>query len=54
MLPQDMKLTGHAGLWKEMPIHVKSISSDAGRAQLLYGWLHVTGMDEMNEIKGIW
>jgi hypothetical protein len=54
MLPQDMKLTGHAGLWKEMPIHIKSTSSDAGRAQLLYGWLHITGMDEMNEIKGIW
>lgn len=54
MLPQDMKQTGQAGLWKEMPIHVKSTSSDAGRAQLLYGWLHITGMDEMNEIQGSW
>lgn len=54
MLPKDMKLTGQASLWKEMPIHVKNTSSDAGRTQLLYGWLHNTGMDEMNEIKGIW
>ena len=54
MLPQDMKQAGSAGLWKEMPIHVRNASSDAGRAQLLYGWLHITGMDEMNEIKGSW
>jgi len=54
MLPQDMKLTGHASLWKEMPIHIKSTSSGAGRAELLYGWLQTTGMDEMNEIKGMW
>jgi hypothetical protein len=25
-----------------------------GRARLLYGLLHSTGMDEMNEIKAIW
>nr|WP_321349488.1 hypothetical protein [uncultured Methanoregula sp.] len=54
MLPQDVKLSGNASLWKEMPIHVRGTSSDAGRAQLLYGWLHITGMDEMNECKGCW
>jgi hypothetical protein len=25
--------------------------SDARRSQLLYSWLHFTGMDEMNEIR---
>jgi len=54
MLPQDMKPSSSTNLWNDVPIRMKSTVSDAGRAQLLYGWLRITGMDQMNEIKGCW
>ncbi|WP_321504418.1 hypothetical protein [uncultured Methanoregula sp.] len=54
MLPQDIKQSSNGNLWKDVPMHVRSTASDAGRAQLLYGWLRVTGMDQMNEIQGCW
>jgi len=54
MMSVDMKMRSPAGFWRDMPIVVGSSSSDAGRAQILYIWLHSTGMDEMDEIRGMW
>lgn len=54
MVSNDMKMRSPVGFWSDMPIVVGSSSSDAGRAQLLYTWLRSTGMDEMDEIKGMW
>jgi hypothetical protein len=50
----DMKMRSPAGFWRDMPIVIGSSSSDASRAQLLYVWLRSTGMDEMDEIRGMW
>jgi hypothetical protein len=50
----DNTMKSPAGLWREMPIVIGSSSSDAGRAKLLYVWLRSTGMDDMEEIRGMW
>jgi len=54
MIPNDMKMQSPAGFWRDVPIVIGASSSDMGRAQLLYVWLRSTGMDEMNEIRGMW
>jgi hypothetical protein len=54
MMSTDMKMRSPSGFWREMPIVMGSSSSDANRAQLLYVWLRSTGMDEMDEIRGMW
>ncbi|MDD4137994.1 MAG: hypothetical protein PHT99_08915 [Methanoregula sp.] len=54
MISNDMKMKNPAGFWCDMPIVIGSSSSEAGRAQLLYTWLHSSGMDEMDESKGMW
>ncbi|MCK9630926.1 MAG: hypothetical protein M0R30_04730 [Methanoregula sp.] len=54
MMSNDLKMRSPAGFWRDMPIVIGSTSSDASRAQLLYVWLRSTGMDEMNEIRGMW
>jgi len=51
MMSTDMKMQS---LWREMPIVIGASSSDANRARLLYVWLRSTGMDEMDEIRGMW
>jgi hypothetical protein len=54
MMTNDMKMKSPAGFWNELPILIGSSSSGAGRARLLYARLQSTGMDEMDEIKGMW
>lgn len=54
MMADDMKMRSPAGFWRDVPIVIGASSSDMGRAQLLYVWLRMTGMDEMNEIRGMW
>ncbi|MDD1693760.1 MAG: hypothetical protein LUQ71_03465 [Methanoregula sp.] len=54
MISNDLKMRSPAGFWRDMPIVIGSSSSDASRAQLLYVWLRSTGMDEMDEIRGMW
>ena len=54
MMTDDMKMRSPAGFWRDVPNVIGGSSSDIGRAQLLYVWLRMTGMDEMNEIRGMW
>jgi hypothetical protein len=54
MIATDLKMKSPVGLWRDVPMVIGSSSSDASRAQLIYGWLRSTGMDEMNEIRGMW
>lgn len=54
MMTDDTKMRSPAGFWRDVPIVIGASSSDIGRAQLLYVWLRLTGMDEMNEIRGMW
>lgn len=54
MMATDIKMRSPAGFWREMPIVIGASSSDANRARLLYVWLRSTGMDEMDEIRGMW
>jgi hypothetical protein len=54
MMSTDMKMRSPAGFWREMPIVIGPTFSDVNRAQLLYVWLRSTGMDELDEIRGMW
>lgn len=54
MMEHDMKMQSPAGFWREVPMVIGNSSSDIGRAELLYVWLRSTGMDEVNEIRGMW
>ena len=54
MMENDMKMQSPAGFWRDVPMVIGDSSSDIGRAELLYVWLRSTGMDEMNEIRGMW
>jgi len=51
MMPDDLKVKNPRVFLSEENSTIGLTFSDARRSQLLYSWLHYTGMDEMNEIR---
>jgi hypothetical protein len=54
MMPEDLKVKHPRAFLTDEDSTIGFTFSDARRSQLLYSWLHSTGMDAMNEIKGKW
>jgi hypothetical protein len=51
MMPDDLKVKHPQLFLYDENSTIGLTFSDARRSQLLYSWLHFTGMDEMNEIR---
>jgi len=51
MMPDDLKVKNPRVFLSDEKSTIWLTFSDARRSQLLYSWLHYTGMDEMNEIR---
>jgi|WetSurMetagenome_2_1015567.scaffolds.fasta_scaffold01578_8 hypothetical protein len=51
MMPDDLKAKHPRVFLSYENSTIGLTFSDARRSQLLYSWLHYTGMDEMNEIR---
>jgi hypothetical protein len=54
MIPDDLKVKRPRLFLSDENSAIGLTFSDARRSQLLYSWLHFTGMDEMNEIRVKW
>jgi len=50
-MPDDLKVKNPRVFLSDEKSTIWLTFSDARRSQLLYSWLHYTGMDEMNEIR---
>jgi hypothetical protein len=54
MITYDLRAKSPAVIWREMPTVMQMDSSEAGRTQLLYTYLHTMGMDENENCMRKW